>query len=111
MDKHEINNFQQLIKIIRPHELSFEARTKYPLQVVSEKIMDFAEKCVDKDTSTWIHGYNALPLDFIDHPDHPLCLRFGQLLEKIWTFTWNKRPTMDFGIFLGAGEAIQKTSK
>lgn len=102
MDKHEINNFQQLIKIIRPHELSFEAQTKYPLQVVSEKIMDFAEKCVDKDTSTWIHGYNALPLDFIDHTDHPLCLRFGQLLEKnldlyleqttndgLWDISWS----------------------
>ena len=102
MDRHEINNFQQLIKIIRPHESNFEDRTGYSVEVVSEKILDLAEKCVDKDPSTWINGYNALPLDFIDKPDHPLCLRFGQLIERnlelyleqttndgLWDITWS----------------------
>ena len=102
MDRHEINNFQQLVKIIRPHESKFEDRTRHSFEVVSEKIMDFAEKCVDMDTSTWIHGYKALPLDFIDKPDHPLCLRFGPLIEKnldfyleqttndgLWDISWS----------------------
>ncbi|MGE7690374.1 hypothetical protein ACQKMI_14360 [Lysinibacillus sp. NPDC097214] len=102
MDRHEINNFQQLIKIIKPHESNFEDRTKYSLEVVSEKIMDLAEKCVDRDTSTWIHGYKAIPLDFIDKPDHQLCSRFGTLVQKnlhfyleqitnegLWDISWS----------------------
>ncbi|MDQ0217911.1 hypothetical protein ELQ35_00240 [Peribacillus cavernae] len=37
---------------------------------------------MDKDVSTWTKGYKALPLDFIDTPEHPLCTRFGPLVEK-----------------------------
>ncbi|WP_274310286.1 hypothetical protein [Solibacillus daqui] len=102
MDRHEINNFQQLIKIIRPHESNFEDKTEYSFEVVSEKIMDLAEKCVDRDTSAWIHGYKAIPLDFIDKPNHPLCSRFGPLVGKnldfyleqitndgLWDISWS----------------------
>ncbi|QKE76192.1 hypothetical protein HPK19_25200 (plasmid) [Arthrobacter citreus] len=102
MDRHEIKNYQQLIKIIKPHESTFEHRTHYSLNNLSEKILDFAEKCVDKDVSTWIQGYKALPLDFIDEPGHPLCARFGHLVEKnldfyiqqinedgVWDISWS----------------------
>jgi hypothetical protein len=102
MDKHEINNYQHLIKIMKPHESYFETKLQYSLESVSEKIMTLAEQCVDKDVSTWTEGYKPLPLDFIDNPDHPLCERFGTLVEKnldlyieqmsedgIWDISWS----------------------
>ncbi len=102
MDKHEINNFQQLIKIIKNYKSTFEAKLQYSLESVSQKIMMLAEQCVDKDVSTWTEGYRALPLDFIDNPDNPLCERFGTLVEKnldlyieqmseegIWDISWS----------------------
>jgi hypothetical protein len=102
MDRHEINNYQQLIKIIRPFEATFELRTQYSLNCVSEKIMNLAEKCIDKDVSTWAQGYKALPLDFIDDPSHPLCARLGHLVEinldfyieqmtneGLWNISWS----------------------
>jgi hypothetical protein len=82
MDRHEINNFQQLIKIIKPHELTFNTKIRYSLNNVSEKIMVLAEQCVVKDISKWTEGYQALPLDFIDNPNHALCERFGSLIEQ-----------------------------
>jgi hypothetical protein len=102
MDKHEINNYQQLIEIMKLHESTFEAKLQYSLESVTEKIMTLAERCVDKDVSTWTEGYKPLPLDFIDNPDHPLCKRFGPLVEKnlnlyieqmsedgIWDISWS----------------------
>ncbi|MCM3705200.1 MULTISPECIES: hypothetical protein [Cytobacillus] len=102
MDKHEINNYQQLIKIIKPHESIFDNKIQYPLKSVSEQILMLAEKCVDKDISTWSEGYKPLPLDFIDNPYHPLCETFGSLIEEnlnmyikqmsdegIWDISWS----------------------
>lgn len=102
MDRHEINNYQQLIKIIKPHKSIFEAKIQYSLKEVSEKILVLAEQCVDKDVSNWNDGYKALPLDFIDNPDHPLCERLVHLVEQnlnlyieqmsdegIWDISWS----------------------
>jgi hypothetical protein len=102
MDRHEINNFLQLIKIIKLNESTFNAKLQYSLNSVFEKIMVLAEQCVDKDISTWTKGYKALPLDFIDSPKHPLCERFDPLVEQnlnlyveqmsdegIWDISWS----------------------
>ncbi|MFD0697558.1 hypothetical protein ACFQZT_26120 [Paenibacillus sp. GCM10027628] len=101
MDRHEINNFQHLLKIIKPHEAILSVRIQYSLNDVSEKVMELAEQSVDKDASTWTGGYKPLPLDYIDGPDHPLCERFGSLVEQnlnlfveqmseegIWDISW-----------------------
>lgn len=87
---------------MKPHESNFEAKLQYSLESISEKIMTLAEQCVDKDVSTWTEGNNPLPLDFIDNPDHPLCERFGPLVEinlnlyieqmsddGIWDISWS----------------------
>lgn len=102
MDKHEINNYQQLSKIMNLHETTFNAKFQYSLDEVSNKIMLLAERCVNKDITEWSTGYKALPLDFIDSPDHPLCEKFGDLVEHnlnyyidqlsnegIWDISWS----------------------
>ena len=102
MDRHEINNYQQFIKIIRPYESTFNNRTHYSLNIVSDKVLKLAEQCVDKDISNWLYGYKALPLDFVDSGEHPLSERFGSLVEEnlkfyceqmsdegIWDISWS----------------------
>lgn len=102
MDKHEINNYQQFLNIIKTQEAAYNSRNPYSFEDVNEHILILAEKCVDKDVSAWSEGYKALPLDFIDHPDHPLRKRLGFLIDKnlhmyieqmsdegIWDITWN----------------------
>lgn len=101
MDKHEINNFQQLIKIIRPYEAEFNVKIQYSLNVVAEKIMELVDQCMEKDVSKWNEGYRALPLDFIDTPEDPLFERHESLVkqnlhfyleqmsdEGIWDISW-----------------------
>ncbi|WP_235832975.1 hypothetical protein [Gottfriedia acidiceleris] len=102
MDRHEINNYQQFIKIIEPYKELLELRTQRSLESISTKILDLAEKCIAKDVSNWGTGYKPLPLDFIDHPSHPLSERFGHLIEKnldfyvqqinkdgVWDISWS----------------------
>ncbi len=63
--------------------------------------MLLVEVCVDKDVSNWSDGYKALPLNFIDKPDNPLCNKLGALVEEnlkffaeevseegIWDISW-----------------------
>jgi hypothetical protein len=101
MDLHEISNYMQSIKIMRSHETTFDSKLPYLLSRVSEKVMLLAERCVNKDASTWLSGYQALPLDFIDGPEHPLCERFGKLVDQnlnlyigqlsdevVWDISW-----------------------
>ncbi|PEJ59977.1 hypothetical protein CN692_04085 [Bacillus sp. AFS002410] len=101
MDRHEINNYLQFIKIIEPYKELFELRNQYTLESVTTKILDLAEECVDKDVSNWGTGYKALPLDFVEHPNHQLCERLGHLIDKnidfyiqqinedgVWDISW-----------------------
>lgn len=101
MDKHQVNNFQQFIKLIQPYSNAFDSKNDTPFHIVSEKILDLAEQCIDKDVSTWTDGYRSLPLDVIDNPNHPLCERLGSLIEQnlkffidqvteegVWDISW-----------------------
>lgn len=102
MDKHEINNYQQFIKIIKTHEATFTSRIPFPFEDIFERVLFLAEKCVDKDVSAWSEGYRSLPLDFIDNSDHPLREKLGSLVDQnlhmyikqiseegIWDISWN----------------------
>lgn len=102
MDSHEINNFQQLVKLMKPYELALNTKFNYSFADVSEKVMSLAEDCVEQDVSEWSTGYKPLPLDFIDGPGHPLCEKFGDLVEQnlqfyidqlsedgTWDISWN----------------------
>jgi hypothetical protein len=86
MDRHEINNFQQLLKILNMYETMFNSKLQYSLTDVSNKIMSLAEFCVDRDVSGWSTGYKPLPLDFIDNSEHLLCEKFGDLIEHNLNF-------------------------
>lgn len=86
LKRHEINNYQQLIKIMNLHETTFNTKLQYSLNEVSDKVMSLAELCIDKDVSTWSTGYKPLPFDFIDSPEHPLCEKMGELVEHNLNF-------------------------
>lgn len=86
MDRHEINNFQQLSNIMKLHESSFNAKSPYPLNEVTDKIMELADRCVDRDVSQWSTGYKPLPFDFITNPEDSLCSRFGDLVDQNLNF-------------------------
>lgn len=81
MDSHEINNFQQLTKIMKEKESTFNTKINYSLNQVSEQILLLAERCVERDVSEWTTGYKALPLDFIDNPEDPLCGKLGDIVQ------------------------------
>ncbi|WP_059173320.1 hypothetical protein [Bacillus sp. FJAT-27445] len=102
MDRHEINNYQALVEIVKPQQAIFDSRFNYSLNDVSEQVMTFAENCVNKDISTWADGYQPLPLDFIKDPSDSLCERLGSLVdanldfyskqvsdEGIWDISWS----------------------
>lgn len=81
MDKHQINNFHQLIEIMKQYDEIFNDRINFLLSTVSDKVLSLAERCVERDVSKWSTGYLPLPLDFINGPEHPLCERFGDLVD------------------------------
>lgn len=102
MDRHEINNYQQLNKLMKPYETVFNRKIHYSLNDISEKIMELAEASVDKDFSNWSTGYKALPLDFIDNPNNPLNERISAIVEQnlkfyvkqmsdegVWDISWS----------------------
>ncbi|MGP4039206.1 hypothetical protein ACTWP4_04740 [Gracilibacillus sp. D59] len=80
MDSHEINNYQQLLKIIAMYN------DDHLLRDASDKINTLIEKCVDRDVSAWSTGYKPLPLDFIDSPEHPLYEDMSDLVEQNLNF-------------------------
>ncbi|WP_237718764.1 hypothetical protein [Alkalibacillus haloalkaliphilus] len=102
MDTHEIQNFQQCIKLMRPFEQTFNQVINYQLHDVSEKVMQLAEQSIEQDPAGWGEGYQTLPLNYITNPEHPLCNRLGNLVEKnielyinemtsegIWDISWD----------------------
>lgn len=101
MDKHEINNFQQMIKIVEPYRSMYQVKINFPFEKTKNKIEQLALDCINKDILTWNTGYVALPLDFIESPDEQLCDRLGDLIEKnlqfymdnmlensVWDISW-----------------------
>ncbi|WP_048602022.1 hypothetical protein [Rubeoparvulum massiliense] len=82
MGQHEINNYQQMVKLMKLRESEFNHQIQYSLNQVLEKVILLAEQCVDRDVSSWSTGYKALPLDFVDSPEDPLCNQFGHLVEQ-----------------------------
>ncbi|MBW8348786.1 hypothetical protein K0H71_04875 [Bacillus sp. IITD106] len=102
MDSHEVNNYQQFLKIMQTHKEMFRTKIDYELAAVSDKIMSLAAKCIERDVSKWSAGYIVLPLDIIDSPEHPLYPEFKDLVEQnlnffmeaasdegIWDIPWN----------------------
>ncbi len=101
MDMHEISNFRMLHRLMKTWENHYNSRMKYTLDEVLEQIISLVEKCVDRDISNWSKEYTALPLNFIDGPDDPLCSKLGTLVEEnlcfyvkqmtgdgIWDISW-----------------------
>lgn len=97
MNMHEINNYQQFIKIIQPNEEQFNSIINQSFQVVSDKIISLAELCVDRDISNWSSGYKALPLDFITSPEDSLSSIFGDLIEQ--NLEYYKEQLSDDGVW------------
>ncbi|MGP4060277.1 hypothetical protein [Halobacillus sp. H74] len=100
MDSHEICNYQQLLKLLKPD--AFTQYTSYSYSELQDKINELAENCIEKDTAKWGSGYQTLPLDIIDHPGHPLAGKYKHLIEQnlnyyegqlnadgIWEISWN----------------------
>ncbi len=82
IDRHELNNYQQLIQIMKLHEIDFNEKLQYTLNEVSDKVMLLVERIMDKNVLEWSSGYKAFPLEFIDSPNHPLCKKYGDLVEQ-----------------------------
>ncbi|WP_176481895.1 hypothetical protein [Paucisalibacillus globulus] len=97
MDKHEINNFQVFIKIIKPYKSTLKEKTGYSYEVVFEKIVELAYQCMNKDISSWDSGYVPLPLDFIDNPESPLYERVGSLVAENLNFY--KEQMSEYGVW------------
>ncbi|MEO4052670.1 hypothetical protein [Solibacillus sp. CAU 1738] len=101
MDKHEIQNFQQLIRIVEPFEDKFNATNQFTYEEVCHKVHQLAEQCMEKDETQWSTGYKPLPLDFIDSPNYPLYKNLVSLVDRnlqyyikqmkdegYWDITW-----------------------
>lgn len=82
MDKHELNNYQQLLKVLNLHEVTFNSKLPFSLMDVSNKIYELIKLCVERDVSAWSTGYKPLPLDFVKNPNHSLCREFGDAIEQ-----------------------------
>jgi hypothetical protein len=101
MDRHQINNYQQFMKIVKEYEPTFNAKSSYTWEEVSNKIFTLVEDCIEKDVASWSTGYKPLPLDFIDSPEHPLAEKLSDLVEQnlqfyidnlleegVWDISW-----------------------
>ncbi|KON87711.1 hypothetical protein AF332_13290 [Sporosarcina globispora] len=102
MDRHEINNFQQLIKLMSKQETEFNSRINCTLKHTAEKVNSLAYKAAGKKKADWGLGYTAMPLDFVEYPEEPLSMKFGNLIddnldfyieqisnEGIWDISWS----------------------
>jgi len=82
LDMHEANTFVAAVVLLRAYREAFDARLPYGYDLVSEQAFSLAARCVSRDASAWGSGYQALPLDFVDRPGHPMRERFGDLIER-----------------------------
>lgn len=90
MDKHEINNFQQCIKLLKPHLSTFESHIPFSFEQVEEKVIDLALECINQDVTQWDTGYESLPLDFVQSPSDTLCSKLGSLIDQNFMFYVNQ---------------------
>lgn len=81
MDRHEINNFQKLVKLMSKQETEFDSRINYTLKHTAEKVNALAYKAAGKKKEDWGLGYTATPLDFAEHPEDSLSMKFGTLID------------------------------
>ncbi|KAB8129360.1 hypothetical protein F9U64_15230 [Gracilibacillus oryzae] len=105
MDFHEINNYQQLYKIISSKGASTTDRLSYTLDQIFTKISALIDDSVEKDISLWATGYRPLPLTFAVSPEDPfyhtidvdlieanlLFYRKQMNDEGIWNIAWDWR--------------------
>ncbi|MDG5789075.1 hypothetical protein QA612_16580 [Evansella sp. AB-P1] len=102
MDKHEINNYQQCLRIIHPQIDIFYKKTNYKWTEVSSKVHSLVERCMNKDSSSWSEDYEPMPLDFITGPNDELSNKYSDLVERnlqfyidqmsgdgIWDISWS----------------------
>lgn len=86
VDFHELNNYQQLLRIMESYQLRFETETNYSLEKVNNHVMNIVESSIDKDMAGWGKGYQALPLDLINRLDHPLYRKMKDLIDENFCF-------------------------
>lgn len=82
MDRHQINNYQQLVKLMQPYESLLNKKLKFPLKEVSSHVINLAAECIETDPQAWKNGYKPLPLDFIESPRDELYKRTEQLANQ-----------------------------
>lgn len=92
MDRHEINNYQTLIKLIKPYEKTLINRVGNSIGEIQEKVKNLINDCVDRDVANWSIGYKALPLDFISHPADPFYVGLENLVEQNILFYIEQMP-------------------
>lgn len=98
MDFHEVNAYQQLIRILFRHRESLSERTGFTYEDVNAKAFLLAERCMDKDVANWGDSYKPLPLDLIHSPKHILAEKYPQLIGENLDFyldTINKDGVWD----------------
>ncbi len=94
MDFHEINNYQNLIRIL--------GDKLNPLQEMEEKVDSLAEKVIDINPESWGKSYKALPLDLIHSKKDKLYEKYKDLVDEnirylerslkddgVWDITWD----------------------
>ncbi|KAF0819906.1 MULTISPECIES: hypothetical protein [unclassified Cytobacillus] len=102
MDRHQINNFQQLVKLMPGQETEFDSRIHYSLKETAEKVNALAYQAAGKSKAVWSEGYVATPLDFAEQPEDFLSMEFGTYIndnldfyieqlsnEGTWDINWS----------------------
>ena len=82
MDMHEINSFLSMKELLEFRTEEFTEKTGYSLRDFERKLAELVEAAVETDIAQWVHGYKALPLTFVQHPDSFLCDVLGNLVAK-----------------------------
>lgn len=101
MDKHQLHNYQQMCRMLKPVQVIFEEQIGLSLSKVHDKVLELIGNCIDRDVESWAEGYKDLPLDFIDNREHPLYTSMEDLItqnlelilqqqseEGIWDISW-----------------------
>jgi hypothetical protein len=101
LDKHQINNYQQLVKLMKPYESIFNQRMQFLLNEVAAQVINLAVDCIEMNPQAWKTGYKPLPFDFIEGPNDEVFKKLEQLAnhniefyinelsgEGVWDISW-----------------------